>query len=145
MEPSPASHRFQLLLVLLGELFLLGNIIILLVFIEGSVFALVNTFYFFNTVISALLLFLAATFGFLTNKKSPSKSIFRISVSALIIGGALLGFRIYASHIEPRMLFIRNVTIETPKLSRRVSILHISDIPAAFHRRPPAAGFPQHN
>lgn len=36
--------------------------------------------------------------------------------------------RIYATHIEPNLLFTREVVIETPKVTEEVRILHLSDL-----------------
>lgn len=48
--------------------------------------------------------------------------------AAFSIAGALVAARVYATHIEPRVLAVRRIRISTPKLDRPVRILHITDM-----------------
>lgn len=49
----------------------------------------------------------------------------------LLLAAAMVLTRIYATHIEPRLLQVREVTIASPKVTRPFSLLHTSDIQSA--------------
>lgn len=49
----------------------------------------------------------------------------------LLLATAMVLTRIYATHIEPRLLQVREVTIASPKVTRPFSLLHTSDIQSA--------------
>lgn len=47
------------------------------------------------------------------------------------VGAALVGFRVYATHIEPNRLVVRRVVVRSPGIDRPIRILHMSDIQCA--------------
>ncbi|MBL7647119.1 MAG: metallophosphoesterase [Candidatus Hydrogenedentes bacterium] len=49
----------------------------------------------------------------------------------LLLATAMVATRIYATHIEPHRLQVREVTIASPKVTRPFTLLHISDIQSA--------------
>ncbi len=55
--------------------------------------------------------------------------------AAVAVAGLCVAARIYATHIEPKILRVRRVRLRTPKLGRPVRILHITDMETDAVRR----------
>lgn len=72
--------------------------------------------------------FLLAWAGLAAGRRFCSRSVSRAAFVALAVGLLSAGARVYATHIEPNLLIVRHVRIESPKVNRPVRLLHVSDI-----------------
>ncbi len=75
-------------------------------------------------IVAALALGLAVTW---TRSRA---SLIRLGVFYAFLAGDLLALRYYVTQVEPERLLIRQVRLETPKLTAPLRILHIADIQA---------------
>ena len=92
----------------------------------------VRVVYAFNTLVMPGLLFASA---WLLCRAFPvevaGERARRVAAVWATLGILLLGVRIYATHIEPRLLQVREVHITSGKLTAPLTILHLSDIQSA--------------
>ncbi len=58
------------------------------------------------------------------------RQLLRLSLCYILGGLVLFGLRFYVTNIEPERLVIRSIELQTPKLTKPVRVLHISDIQA---------------
>jgi uncharacterized protein len=85
--------------------------------------------YDFNTLIIPVALVGLALWPFLAwRRRTPQR---RSNTLLFFAAAGLFLLRVYATHIEPRNLQIREVTIDSAKVSRPLRILHISNIQSA--------------
>ena len=128
-EALPPIRFKWLPLSLAFLLFLGGNGFFYYLAVVRPGFEVIKLAYAFNTIVFPLVLCCVGYVGFRMWMRSGWDGR-RLSAAAAPFVLALLcfGARIYATHIEPRMLVLREVTVESPKIDRPVRILHISDI-----------------
>ncbi len=112
-------------------LFLGMNLMFAVSAMGGALFITTRVAYIFNTLILPVNLVLAGAIGVLAwRKEGTDRRLLRVSALCFMAALGCFGARIYATHIEPNRLVIRHVTIETPKLTRVIKVLHITDIQA---------------
>ncbi|MFC1499150.1 metallophosphoesterase [Verrucomicrobiota bacterium] len=93
---------------------------------------MIRRIYNFNTIFVPVLFMLSAIARLMERRYQPrNKQLLRSSIAFIVIALMAGGFRMYATHIEPYRLVLREVTIETEKVSRPLRILHITDIQSA--------------
>lgn len=80
----------------------------------------IRCFYNTNTLYAPALLAAVAAWNYRAGKARWTAPL----LAALL----LVSIRVYATHIEPRNLQVREVTLHSPKVTRPLRILHISDI-----------------
>jgi uncharacterized protein len=125
LTPKPLSRLMCIaipLVLLLG-----GNTLFLLLFYYIHFDTMLRITYNFNTLVMPLCLALFAVIAY-RRRHAARCTIPRLTALWLISAVALFGLRVYATHIEPHLLQLREVTIATNKLSRPFTALHISDI-----------------
>ncbi len=126
------GRLFWVGVILAPIIFLLGNFILILSAPVVQIFVLLKLTYSFNTIVFPTVLTIISFYGIIVRKKNRSKNrILLISATYLFAAVCIFGLRIYATHIEPYRLILREVTIKTPKVHRPVRILHLSDIQSA--------------
>lgn len=82
-----------------------------------------------NTLFIPAVLLIVSMYGWIISHRKKSKGwVYRVSTIYFLIALFLFGLRIYATHIEPHWLILRNATITTAKITKPLRILHISDI-----------------
>lgn len=69
-----------------------------------------------------------AALSFSLFHRSGDRAALKAAVAALTVAGISFTARVYATHIEPNLLFVRHVVIRTPKVDRALRILHVTDI-----------------
>lgn len=87
---------------------------------EGYLFSTIKKIYIFCVVIFPLFLILKYLFSHFFLKK---KNIYRLIIAIVIV---FVG--IYATFIEPYMLFVKRIEIKSNKIKNQIKILHVSDI-----------------
>lgn len=113
-------------------LFLGVNTVFFVFMLSCPSFAMIRQIYNFNTILLPILFLVAAVAGFRTwRHRQHDRQVLRVSVIFAVIALLAWGFRVYATHIEPYRLVLREVSIETKKVSRPLRILHITDIQSA--------------
>lgn len=65
--------------------------------------------------------------GFLRLRRADAGSFVRIGFLFAGVAAGMAALRVYVTHVEPRRLVVREVRLETPKLTEPLRILHISD------------------
>lgn len=109
--------------------FVVVNIVLVLGFTRIHFATLVHSIYTFNTILLPLLFSLTALLAWRLSKPiAGERRPYRLPL--LWFGGAiaLVAVRIYATHIEPNALQVREVTIASPKVDASFTLLHLSDI-----------------
>jgi predicted MPP superfamily phosphohydrolase len=102
--------------------------------------------YNFNTVLFPLVLSATAALGYREAQRTRDRS----TASHAALGGlAAVGCaaaRVYATHIEPRLLHVHHIRIPTPKVRHRLRILHLSDMEtdAVRNQEPKVIGVARH-
>lgn len=134
-EPAPAGARMTPLAVLFFALAMLvvGFNIIMLSKLLGPrpyMFQYVYyTFYFHALVLPPLMI--ASGAGALIAIRRGARAgrwMKRLSAASLTLGVAIAGVSVWATQIEPEMLSVQYIEIPTPKLSKPLRVLHITDI-----------------
>lgn len=99
----------------------------------ASFFYLVHVTYIFITIVYPALAATAAVAAFLLWRKTTQRAWKTAAILHAATAALLLGFRLYATHLEPHRLQIRRVAITSPKIEKPIRIVHISDFqPAAI-------------
>jgi predicted MPP superfamily phosphohydrolase len=95
-------------------------------------FTLIHKAYDFNLFELPLILFAVALFsaGLAATWRRSRRALIWMAGIYAFLGADLFLLRYYVTHVEPERLVLRQVRLETPKLSESVRILHISDIQA---------------
>lgn len=99
-----------------------------------SLFMMARIAYFYTCNLLPALLALAVTIGAWRHGRNGLQvplRLWRRYVASLVLAAVLLGTYVYATHIEPRMLFLREAALPNAKRSRPLRLLHISDIQSA--------------
>lgn len=110
-------------------LFFTANAVFLLLFRFVHMDTVIRMAYDFNTLAFPSLLLLAAALLWRGDPALPRpRRIATVWVAAAFL---LVALRIYATHIEPRCLQLREIEIALPQVARPFTILHISDIQSA--------------
>jgi len=93
-------------------------------------FAQIHKAYDFNLWELPLTLFaVAAVFaGLAATWRGRRKGLVWIALLYVFVAVDLLGLRYYVTSVEPQRLVVHHVRLETPKLTKPVRLLHISDI-----------------
>ncbi len=128
--PSTNTSNLRLYLLCIvapPTVFLTANTLFLLLFYYIHFDTMLRITYNFNTLAMPLCLAFFAVIAY-RRRPLPKYNIPRMTALWLISAAALFGLRVYATHIEPHMLQIREITIATDKVSRPITVLHISDI-----------------
>lgn len=96
----------------------------------GPDFGLIHAAYDFNFgFLPWMLCVMGALFvGVSLSWRGYRKWLLGIGALYLFLAVDLFALRYYITHYEPERLVVRRVTIETPKLTKAVKLLHISDI-----------------
>jgi predicted MPP superfamily phosphohydrolase len=117
-------------IVLLGPpiVFVVANLGFLLLFRFVHMDTVIRMAYNTNTIVFPMLLIIGAGVAAIRARDGRERRLPILWVAAALV---LLGIRVYATHVEPRMLQVREVTIPTAKLMRPLVVLHISDIQSA--------------
>jgi len=63
-----------------------------------------------------------------TTWRALRKGLIWIALLYVFVGVDLLGLRYYVTRVEPQRLVVHHVRLETPKLTKPIRLLHISDI-----------------
>ena len=94
-----------------------------------SFFDFIRTGLAFNTLWAPLAFATAGAVGvFAARHGATSRRLGRVATAWIILAALMAGSGIWATRIEPNMLRVRAIAIDTPKLSAPVRLLHISDI-----------------
>lgn len=110
-------------------LFALVNLGLVLRGLLWPSFDIIRTTYNFNTIVAPGMFLAAALLGiFVWRKRRSNLSLLRTSITYFCIGIALICVRIYATHIEPYHLVLREVSFKSSEVTQPLRILHISDI-----------------
>ena len=93
-------------------------------------FAEIHKAYDFNLwELPLTLLGVAAVFaGLAATWRSRRKGLVWVALLYAFVAVDLLGLRYYVTSVEPQRLVVHHVRLETPKLTKSVRLLHISDI-----------------
>ncbi len=138
-RPAPTRDRRSLsadwlgaLLITAPLIFLGVNLILLarLVLSPGWFFTFIHHNYAFNTLIFPCWALICGGIG-LWQARRGARRPRRLRLwawSLLGMAAALLGARGWATHLEPNLLFVRQVAIEAPAAARPLRMLHITDI-----------------
>ncbi len=112
--------------------FALPNMVFVTLLIVRPSFAGIRAAYNFNTLLIPCLFILWAVIrlGQWRWHRGNWQAL-RAAVICIVIAALALGLRLYATHIEPYRLVVREVSIESEKVSRPLRILHITDIQSA--------------
>ena len=124
------AREVWLLLALQPVFLVLGNVLLVNAMHYLSLFEGVKRLYAFNTLVIPCSLAVAGALALWCWRRAGRRQrwLFR-AAGACLIGAFLgVGVRAYATYVEPRMLFVRQVDIVTAKVDRPLRILHISDI-----------------
>jgi predicted MPP superfamily phosphohydrolase len=92
-----------------------------------STFEKIRICYNFNTLYFPPVPAALGVVGLLGRRRWRERATLRWAGIALVLGVAPAMTRVWATHIEPRMIRVRRVTLTTTKLDRPLRILHISD------------------
>lgn len=113
-------------------LFILANAVLFVLCFVLPFATAVRIVYGFNTLAMPLVLLLTGALLFrLTRSAESAKKLRRVATFWTITGLMLFGLRVYATHIEPHRLQIREVTIASAKVREPLTVLHITDIQSA--------------
>lgn len=113
-------------------LFVAGNAAAVFVVLTGRFFRGILFAYRFNTWVMAAVLIVCGLILLRRSAAGNRAGMTRFAGYIYAISGVVaFGVYIYATHIEPRMLVIREVRMEHPSVSVPLRILHISDIQSA--------------
>ena len=113
-------------------LFLASNAILFVLCFVLYFGTAVRVVYGFNTLVMPCILLTTAGLLFhacRARKTGPWAR--RFAIAWVVTALALFGVRIYATHIEPKNLQVRNITLSSNKITVPISLLHISDIQSA--------------
>jgi predicted MPP superfamily phosphohydrolase len=121
------GRGLQAFVVPLCVVFCADALLGLLLLVSPSFFA-IRRVYDFNTMIVPILFLCGAAIGW-RRAQGRRDRVYACILATLAV--MAVGVRVYATHIEPRCLRVRKVVIETPKVSERVRILHITDVQVA--------------
>ncbi len=91
-------------------------------------FLMIKTAYDYLTLLLPALLLLGGIAGLIYNRRERKRWLGRAAVACLVAALGCVGVRVYATHIEPRLLQVRHVTIKSSKVWRPLRILHITDV-----------------
>ncbi|MCX7016434.1 MAG: metallophosphoesterase [Candidatus Sumerlaeota bacterium] len=137
VETSAPSRRPNLrqaaeawtLLALQPALFVVMNNIYWIEWRGGhDVFDVIRQAYAFETLGFPLSLAAAGGLGMAVWRQERERRwLFRASLACLVGAFLCFGAHIYATYVEPQLLFVRHVEIATPKVERPVRILHFAD------------------
>lgn len=120
--------------VLFGAPFFIGSLLVgryVLQYTWGSLerFTTVLRLYDTLTIYLPLCLLVVGLLGLaLFRQKRSNRRLLAAALFNLALAALGPGARLYATHIEPRRLQVRRVTVTTGKVSRPLRILHLSDI-----------------
>jgi len=137
-EDSQVMKRWHWVfpLLLAGFLFALGGGHFLRVLLHSPdrwhFIRAVKISYAFGTLWLPLLLAMGGGMAFFNWRRAGRDR--RLAFASVgLLGGAFFcaGVGFYATYVEPHLLIVRQVTIETPKVTAPVRILHMSDIQSA--------------
>lgn len=129
---SPSSPQLSpsrvvvILFTALAAAFVWGSLPIL--FSRGGMFVSIGRLYWLGTVVLPLTLLLLSPVMLSGFRRSGRRGWLGLATGFVGAGAFLLFVRVWTNVIEPGMLLVREVTLETPKLRREVRLLHISDI-----------------
>lgn len=113
-------------------IFLLVNLGLLIGFAFYHFNAMVRITYAINTVFFPVVFLLTAGLARFTPSRRPkSRRLCTVELLCVFLACLLAGLRIYATHIEPRLLQLREVTVVTDKITKPFTLLHLSDIQSA--------------
>lgn len=128
-EKTGNKKKTWIWLWIVGVVFVLVNIVLVIRGLMHPSFRIIRITYNFNTVVAPCVFLAFALIGFIVHYKRRSESpLFRAAMTYLCIGVVLVCVRIYATHIEPRHLVLREVRFSSPHVKQPIRILHISDI-----------------
>lgn len=109
-----------------------GNMVFFVLVMLYPSFAMIRRIYNFNTILVPLLFgFWAAIRLRQWRRDRGNGQALRASVVFAVIAALIWGLRIYATHVEPYHLVVREVSIETEKVFRPLRVLHITDVQSA--------------
>jgi uncharacterized protein len=92
----------------------------------------VRVVYGFNTLVMPCVFLLSSGLLFQAYRiKGAGPWTRRVAIAWTVAALVLFGIRIYATHIEPKNLQVRNITLSSTKLTVPITVLHISDIQSA--------------
>ena len=112
-----------------GVVFLLVDLGLVLLGLLRPSFSIIRTTYNFNTIVAPGMFLAAALLGGVVwYKRRNGSSLLWASTTCFCVGIALVCVRIYATHIEPHRLVLREVSFKSSKVVQPLRILHISDI-----------------
>ncbi|HQO37013.1 MAG TPA: metallophosphoesterase [bacterium] len=129
-----AGDWIQALAGLAGIIWVTGNLFLLTqcLLIPHFPLGMVGRVYNFNTlVIPVILLCTGILILLIGRKKTLSVGTKRCALGMIALAVLLSAVHLYATHIEPHRLVLRTITLQTPKLGRPLTLLHISDIQSA--------------
>ncbi len=112
--------------------FFVVNAVLVLGFTRIHFATLVHSIYTFNTILLPILFTLTALVAWrlpLSEANRPRHQ--RLPLLWFGAAIALVGLRIYATHIEPNALQVRELEIRSAKISAPFTLLHLSDIQSA--------------
>lgn len=113
-------------------LFLVANGLLLFLCFHIPFGAIVRAIYNFNTILAPILFACSSLVILILTRKKPTARVVRgIALLELLLAVSMAVTRIYATHIEPTQLQVREVVVYSPKITRPFSLLHISDIQSA--------------
>ena len=95
-------------------------------------FGIIHRAYDFNlNELGWILIIVAITFFSLSMTwKSVRKQFLTLAFVYAFLGFDVFALRYYVTYVEPEYLVVKNVRLETPKLTQGIRLLHISDIQA---------------
>lgn len=98
----------------------------------GPDFGIIHRAYNFNLFELPLILLSVAVLcmGLAASWRNSRRALIWMGGIYAFLGADLFLLRYYVTYVEPQRLVVRQVRLETPKLSESVRILHISDIQA---------------
>lgn len=128
----PRLTRREKALAIAPIFFVVVNFVLVLGFTRIHFASLVHAIYTFNTLLLPFLFTLTALVAWRL-PTTPKNQPYRNRLPLLWFGAALalVGTRIYATHIEPNALQVREVEIRSAKIDTPFTLLHISDIQSA--------------
>ena len=105
------------------------NTLLLMRAARGNIFRAISVAYAFNTLVMPGVFLVAGGIGLAVWRKlGLSKQFAGVAIVWLAGAFCCMTARVYATHLEPRLLKVRRAVIRTRKVQRPIRILHISDI-----------------
>jgi predicted MPP superfamily phosphohydrolase len=126
---NPSRTGWWLAVLAPWLLFAGAGVLFLIQAMVAPTFLLVRQAYDFITLVSPGLLIVSGVLALAWARRKPLKRQWsRMGALNLVAALLLIATRVYATHVEPNRLLVREVVLPSSKITRPITLLHLSDI-----------------